>query len=388
MRVYADALATTKPLPEVVDAMLPYLSEEYGNPSSIYELGERAKTAVDDARARVASLINAPGDSIVFTSSGAEANNLAVKGIATALQAKGRHLIASSIEHFSILHPLKTLERHGFETTLVPVDETGRVSPAALASSIRPDTVLISIQHASGEIGTVQDIASLGEITHDAGIAFHVDAVQSAGLLPIDVDAFRCDALTLSAHQFYGPKGVGAVYLRPRTRLIPQIEGGIQERGRRAGTENVPGIVGMGVAADIARRDRTSRATSLASLRDRLIDGVLTLDHVRLTGHPTERLPHHASFAIEFVEGESMLLFLAMDGIAASSGSACTSKALKASHVLLSIGLSHEVAHGSLVFTLTIDNTTDDIDYILEKLPSIVERLRQLSPLVAKKGSV
>ncbi len=383
-KVYLDNMATTRVLPEVLDAMLPYLGELYGNPSSLHSWGDDARDAMDEARARVAALVNAAPEEIVFTATGTESNNLAVKGIAHAYQEKGRHIVISAIEHFSVMHSVRTLERSGFTSTFVPVDKYAMVDPAEVAKAIRKDTILVSVMHANGEVGTIQPVKEIAAVAKKAGVAFHTDAVASAGNVPIDVKEMGVDALSMAANQFYGPKGVAALYVRRGVRFIPLFDGGIQEGGRRAGTDNVPGIVGMGKAAELAKKDMTARTSHVQPLRDRLIEGILKTPNAVLTGHPTVRLPHHASFCIEFIEGEAMLMLMNMQGIAASSGSACTSRALKASHVLLAQGVQHALAQGSLVFGLGVDNTGEDVDYVLQALPPIVARLREMSPLYDK----
>jgi cysteine desulfurase len=384
-KVYLDYIATTPVLPEVLEAMLPYFSNLYGNPQSFHSWGDKPGEAMEKAREQVAALIGGSPDEIVFTSTGSEANNLAVKGLAQGQIEKGRHIVVSAIEHFSVLNAVRTLEKAGFELTLLPVDKYGLVDPDEVARNIRKDTILVSIMHANGEVGTIQPIAEIGKRVKEAGVLFHTDAVASAGNMPVNVKELGVDALSLAANQFYGPKGAAALWVRKRTRLIPLIDGGVQEGGRRPGTENVPAIVGMGKAAELAIRDMASRMQRLSQLRDRLINGLLSaIDHTILTGHPTQRLPHIASFCVEFIEGEAMLLLLNMQGVAASSGSACTSRALKASHVLIAMGISHEVAQGSLLFSLGLDNNEKDIDYVVEKMPPIVDRLRQMSPLYAK----
>jgi cysteine desulfurase len=384
-KVYLDYIATTPVLPEVLEAMLPYFSNLYGNPQSFHSWGDKPGEAMEKAREQVAALIGGSPDEIVFTSTGSEANNLAVKGLAQGQIEKGRHIVVSAIEHFSVLNAVRTLEKAGFELTLLPVDKYGLVDPDEVARNIREDTILVSIMHANGEVGTIQPIAEIGKRVKEAGVLFHTDAVASTGNMPVNVKELGVDALSLAANQFYGPKGAAALWIRKRTRLIPLIDGGVQEGGRRPGTENVPAIVGMGKAAELAIRDMASRMQRLSQLRDRLINGLLSaIDHTILTGHPTQRLPHIASFCVEFIEGEAMLLLLNMQGVAASSGSACTSRALKASHVLIAMGISHEVAQGSLLFSLGLDNNEKDIDYVVEKMPPIVDRLRQMSPLYAK----
>ena len=384
-KVYLDYAATTPVLPEVLEAMLPYFREVYGNPQSLHLWGDAAREAIEKAREQVAIIVGGSPEEIVFTSSGSEANNLAVKGLAQGQIAKGKHIIVSAVEHFSVLHAARTLEKAGFELTVVPVDKYGLVDPQEIARNIRKDTILVSVMHANGEVGTIEPIAEIGKITREAEVIFHTDAVASAGNIPVDVNKLGVDALSLAGNQFYGPKGSGALWIRKRVRLLPLMDGGVQEGGRRPGTENVPAIVGMGKAAEIAVRDMSSRMNRFSQLRDRLIDGLLAaVDHTILTGHPTQRLPQHASFCVEFIEGEAMLLLLNSQGIAVSSGSACTSRALKASHVLIAMGIPHEIAQGSLLFSLGMDNNEADIDYVVEKLPPIVDRLRQMSPLYAK----
>ena len=383
--VYLDNMATTPVLPEVLEAMLPYFRQVYGNPQSIHSWGDEAREAIEKAREHVAALIGGDAEEIVFTSSGSEANNLAVKGLAQGQMAKGKHIIISTVEHFSVLHAARTLEKAGFEITEVPVDKYGLVDPDEVARNIKKDTILVSVMHANGEVGTIEPIAEIAKKVKEAGVLFHTDAVASTGSIPVDVNKLGADALSLAGNEFYGPKGSGALWVRKRVRLIPLMDGGVQEGGRRPGTENVPAIVGMGKAAELAVRDMPSRMEKFVRLRDGLINGLpAAIDHTFLTGHPTQRLPQHASFCVEFIEGEGMLLLLNSQGIAVSSGSACTSKALKASHVLIAMGIPHEIAQGSLLFSLGVDNDEADIDYVLEKLPPIVDRLRQMSPLYAK----
>lgn len=384
-KVYIDHAATTQVLPEVLDAMLPYFREVYGNPSSLHQWGDRARQGMEEARGKVAALIGAPPEEIIFTSNGTEANNFAVKGLALAQQAKGKHIVVSAIEHFSVLHSARTLEKSGFTFTEVPVDKNGVVDPDQVVKSLKKDTVLVSIMLANGEIGTLEPIKEIAKRVKEAGILFHTDAIAAAGNVPVNVKDLGVDALSLAANQFYGPKGAGALWVRKGVRIIPLLDGGIQEGGRRPGSEDVPAIVGMGKAAELAQRDMSARTAQLVPLRDRLIKGVTSkVEHSILTGHPTQRLPAHASFCIEFIEGESMLMLLDSNGVATSSGSACTSRALKASHVLLAIGLSHEIAQGSLLCTLGLENDADDVDYVAATLPVVVDRLRQLSPLYAK----
>jgi len=384
-KVYLDNAATTPMLPEVLEAMLPYLKDSYGNPQSLHGWGDEAREAIEDARGKVAALIGAQPEEIIFTSSGTESNNFAVKGLAGAQQSKGRHIVVSAIEHFSVLHSARTLEKQGFELTLVPVDRYGLVNPEDVARCIRKDTVLVSIMHANSEVGTIQPIREIARLAKEVGAIFHTDAVATAGTIPVDVSELGVDALSLAGNQFYGPKGVGALWLKKGVRIIPYLEGGVQEGGRRAGTENVPAIVGLGKASELVGKETGPRIEHLSALRDRLIEGLPSrIDRVILTGHPTQRLPGNASFCIEFIEGESMLMLLNHQGVAAASGSACTSKALKASHVLLAMGFAHEIAHGSLLFSPGVWNTGEDIDHVLEVLPPIVDRLRQMSPLYAK----
>ncbi|TET46865.1 MAG: cysteine desulfurase [Dehalococcoidia bacterium] len=384
-KVYLDHAATTPLLPEVREAMLPYLGELFGNPSCLHDWGDAAREAMDTAREQVAELIGASADEIIFTGSGTESNNFAVKGLALAQQGRGKHIIVSAIEHFSVLHSAKTLEKWGFELSEVPVDRYGVVDPDEVRKRIRKDTVLVSIMHANGEAGTIESIPEITRITRENNISFHTDAIASAGTVPVNVKELGVDALSLAGNQFYGPKGVGALYIRQGVRVMPLLDGGVQEEGRRAGTENVPAIVGLGKAAELAAKDMASRMKHLGYLRDRLLAELpARIDHAVITGHPENRLPGNASFCVQFIEGESMLMLLNSQGVAVTSGSACTSRALKASHVLIAMGLSHEIAQGSVLFTFGIDNTEKDVDYVLEVLPPIVEKLRQMSPLYAK----
>ncbi len=381
-KVYLDHAATTPVHPKVMEAMLPYFTAKFGNPSNLHDVGREAKDAVEDARGKTAALINAKPEEIYFTASGAESNNFAIKGLAQANTQKGNHIIVSQIEHFSVLHPVKTLEKSGFAVTYVETDKTGLVDPASVAKAITKDTILVSIMHANNEIGTIQQIEEIGKITKGKGILFHTDAVASVGWVPVDVKALGVDALSLSGHQFYGPKGAAALYVRKGVRIKPQIEGGIQEDGRRAGTENVPAIVGLGKAAEIAAAEIQHRMSYVAALRDRLQKGLMEkIDHLVINGHPVRRLPHNLNLSMWYVEGESMLLFLNMEGVSVSSGSACTSRSLKASHVLTCIGTDAAVANGTLLMSLGTGNTAEDIDYVIEKLPPIVQRLREMSPL-------
>jgi cysteine desulfurase len=384
-KVYLDNTATTPILPEVREEMLPYLGEDFGNPSSRHDWGDSAWKALDTARERVAELIGAGPEEIIFTGNGTESNNFAVKGLALGRRDKGNHVIVSAIEHFSVLYAARTLEKLGFEMTEVPVDKHGLVDPEDVRRNIREDTILVSVMHANGEVGTIQPIEEIARITREENILFHTDAVATAGTIPVDVKKLGVDTLSLAANQFYGPKGAGALWVRKGTRIIPLLDGGVQEGGRRSGTENVPAIAGLGKAAEMARTNMTARMEHLIPLRDRLLSELPAgIDRVIVTGHPTNRLPGHASFCVEFIEGEAMLMMLNSKGIAVSSGSACASITLKASHVLTAMGISHELAQGSLLFTMGVDTTTEDIDYVLEVMPGIVNRLRQMSPLYAK----
>jgi cysteine desulfurase len=380
--VYLDHAATTPVHPKVLEAMLPYFTTAFGNPSNLHDVGREAKNAVDEARAKTALLIGSKPEEIIFTSSGAESNNFALKGLAQANSQKGKHIIVSQIEHFSILHTAKGLEKAGFTVTYVPTDKQGIVDPHDIAKAITKETILVSIMHANNEIGTIEPIEEIGKITKEKGVLFHTDAVATAGWIPVNVQALGVDALSLSGHQFYGPKGAAALYVRKGVRIKPQLEGGIQEDGRRAGTENVPGLVGLGKAAELATAEISNRMSYLTPLRDRLQKGLMEkIDHLVINGHPTRRLPHNLNVSMWFVEGESMLLFLNMEGISVSSGSACTSRSLKSSHVLTCIGTDAAVANGTLLLSLGMGNSTEDIDYVIEKLPPIVQRLREMSPL-------
>ena len=384
-KVYLDHAAATPVLPEALEAMLPYLKDVFGNPTCLHSWGDGPRDAIEESRAKVAALIGASADGIIFTASGSEANNLAIKGIAFAKQTQGKHIVISAVEHFSVLQSCKRLERWGFETTLVPVDKYGMVDPQDVAKSIRKDTILVSVMHANSEVGTIQPIKEIAALVKNTGAVFHTDAVATAGAIPVDVKEMGVDALSLAANKFYGPKGVGALWLRRGVPVIPQVDGGVQEGGRRAGTDNVPGIVGMGKAAEIAAVDLKRRMEHMVPLRDQLIKGLSErIGQVVFTGHPTQRLPDTASFCVRFVEGEAMLMHLDMLGIAASSGSSCTSRALKASHVLIAMGLSHEIAQGSLLLTVGKDTQSEDVYYAIEALPPIVDRLRKMSPLYTK----
>ncbi len=380
--IYLDHAATTYVKPEVLEEMLPYFTEKFGNPSSIYSIGRESKKAVEEARDKVAAALGAESREIFFTGSGTEADNWAIKGAAYANRGKGNHIITTMIEHHALLHTCQYLESEGFEVTYLPVDENGLVSPKQVADAIRPDTILISIMFANNEIGTIQPIAEIGKIAREKGVIFHTDAVQAIGNVHINVKDMNIDMLSLSAHKFYGPKGVGALYIRKGVKVTNFLHGGAQERGRRASTENIAGIVGLGKAIELATANIDSYNKKLIELRDRTIDEVMKkIPYVRLNGDRDKRLPGNVNFSFEFIEGESLLLMLDMKGIAASSGSACTSGSLDPSHVLLAIGLSHEIAHGSLRITFGEDNTHEDVDYLLEVLPDIVGKLREMSPL-------
>ncbi len=382
-RVYLDYAATTPTHPEVVKAMLPYFTDAFGNPSSIHSYGQEAKVAIEEARAKVAALINARSEEIVFTSGGTEADNFAIKGVAYANEAKGNHIITSSVEHHAVIESCKFLEKRGFSVTYLPVDKYGIVDPDSLKKAITDKTILISVMQANNEIGTIEPIAEIGRIAREAGVYFHTDAVQTVGHIPVDGNELGVDLLSISAHKFYGPKGVGALYVRKGTRITPFLHGGEQERRRRASTENVPGIVGFGKAAELAPQEMSQEAQRLTHLRDHLIKGIMErIDHTRLNGHPQMRLPNNVNVSVDFVEGESMLLNLDMDGICASTGSACSSASLEPSYVLLAIGLYHEQAHGSLRFTLGKWTNEEDISRVLEVLPQAVTKLRAMSPLL------
>ncbi|MEW6181855.1 MAG: cysteine desulfurase family protein [Bacillota bacterium] len=383
--VYLDYMAAAPILPEVYEAMAPYFTQYWGNPSSVHSFGEKSQEALEKARAEVAGLIGAMTDEIIFTSCGTEANNFALKGVAWAHQNKGKHIIVSPVEHFSIMHCAKTLERWGFEVTRLPVDRRGMVDPADVENAIRPDTILVSVMHGNNEVGTIQPVEEIGRICRDNKVLFHTDAVATAGLIPVDVNKINADLLSLAANTFYGPKGAAALYVRKGLKIQPLLDGGIQERGLRAGTENVPAVVGMGAAAGIARKEMASRIRSLQGLRDYFIRELLArVPYTVLLGHPEKRLPNNASVAVEYVEGESILLFMDMDDVKLSSGSACVSRSLKVSHAMLAMGVRSSTAQGSLVFSFGIHNTVKDVDRALEKLPAIVQRLRDMSPLYYK----
>jgi cysteine desulfurase len=380
--VYMDHAAATPVRKQVIEAMLPYFDEHFGNPSTVYDMGSRIKHVIDEQRARVAELIGAKAGEIIFTSSGAEANNLAIKGIGLARQKKGKHIIISAIEHHSVLNSARFLERMDFEVTFLQVDQHGLVDPERLSRAIRPETILVSIMHANNEIGTIEPISDLSGICREKGVVFHTDAVATAGNIPVDVNELNVDLLSLSGVSLGAPKGIGALYFRNNLRLMPLIHGGIQESGRRGGTENVPAIVGLGKASELAAQELPHKADHVKELRDRLVTGVHDrIEQVKYTGHPEKRLPGHASFCIEAIEGEALVFMLSQKGIYVNTGSACASKALKTSPVLVAIGVPPALAQGSAVFTLNGTNTVDEIQYVLDQLPVAVEKLRSLSPI-------
>jgi cysteine desulfurase len=363
--------------------MLPYFADAFGNPSSIYSYGQEARGAVEEARAKVAELIGARTEEIIFASGGTEADNFALKGIAYANEHKGNHIITTSIEHHAVLEACKFLEKRGFQITCLPVDKYGLVDPDDVRKAITSRTILVSVMHANNEVGTIEPVEEIGEFVREAGVYFHSDAVQTVGHIRVNVDELKVDLLSISGHKFYGPKGVGALYVRKGTKLVPLMHGGEHEKRRRAGTENVPGIVGLGKAAELAGQEIGKEAERLARLRDKLIKGLAEkIDRVRLNGHRTRRLPNNVNVSLDFVEGESMLLNLDLEGICASTGSACSSASLEPSHVLMALGLSPEQAHGSLRFTFGRENTEADVERVLEVLPGIVAKLRAMSPLL------
>lgn len=380
--VYLDHAATTPTDPDVVKAMLPYYTEKFGNPSSLYSVGREAKRAVEEARIKLADMLGASPEEVIFTSGGTEADNFALKGVAYAMRDKGNHIVSSAIEHHAVLEPLHFLATQGFDVTFLPVDKDGLVDPEDVRRAVTPKTILISIMHANNEIGTIQPVEEIGKIAWEKKVRFHTDAVQTFGSLPTKVDELNCDLLSISAHKLYGPKGVGALYVRKGTKLVPFMQGGGQEKNRRASTENVPGIVGLAKAAELAHQDMAERAERVTALRERMIDDILGhIDRARLNGHRTERLPNNVNVVIEKIEGESMLLALDAYGICASSGSACTSGSTEPSHVLTALGLTPDVAFGSLRMTLGRHTTDAEVDKVLEVLPQIVERLRVISPV-------
>lgn len=380
--IYLDNAATTRTLPEAVNAMLPWFSDHYGNASSIYRLGAESKKEITDVRELIAQSLNAGPKEIYFTAGGSESDNWALIAAAEAYADKGRHIITSRIEHHAILHTCRYLEKRGYEITYVDVDEEGILKVDELKKTIRPDTILISIMFANNEIGTIQPIEEIGNIAHEKGILFHTDAVQAYGHVPIDVKALHIDMLSASGHKLGGPKGIGFLYIRQGVKIRSLIHGGAQERGRRAGTENVPAVAGLGAAVRIAFDNMDERTEKISGLRDYLMERIeREIPHCRLNGHRTKRLPNNVNYSFRFIEGESLLIMLDMKGICASSGSACTSGSLDPSHVLLAIGLPHEIAHGSLRLTLSEENTREEMDYVVDSLKEIVARLRQMSPL-------
>ena len=389
MHVYLDNAATTKVLPEVIEAMIPYYTEFYGNPSSFHSFARDAHKGLDDARRTVAKCLNAadPGE-IYFTGGGSEGDNMILRGVAQAYRKKGNHIITSKIEHHAILHTLQELANKGLaEVTYLDVDENGLVDPEAVRAAIRPETILVSIMTANNEVGTIEPVKEIGRVCREAGVLFHTDAVQAIGHIPVDVQDMNIDLLTLTAHKFHGPKGVGAVYIRKGVRVPAMITGGGQENKKRAGTENVPGIVGLAKALEIQTENLRANMQKMTALRDKLIAGIEEkIPTVHLNGHRTQRLPNNVNFGIRYIESESILLMLDLKGVAASSGSACTSGSLDPSHVLLSMGISHEEANGSLRMTLSEFTTEEEIDYVLEVLPPIVQRLRDMSPIYPKGG--
>jgi cysteine desulfurase len=385
-KVYLDYAATTPTDPEVLKAMEPYFFDKFGNASSIHTFGQEAKKAIEDAREKTAVFLGAKPEEIIFTSGGTESDNTAIEGVAYALEKKGNHIISTAIEHHAVSEPCKFLEKKGLRVTFVGVDKYGLVSPDDIKRAITDKTILISVMHANNEIGTIQPIAEIGSIAREAGVYFHTDAVQTVGHIPVNVNELNVDLLSLSAHKFYGPKGVGALYVRKGTRLEPFLHGGDQERGRRASTHNTPGIVGLGEAIELCGLKMAQEASFQAKLRDRIINELAaSIPEIYLNGHPIKRLPNNVNFSIKYIEGESILLNLDMLGIAASTGSACTSTSLEPSHVLLAIGLAHELAHGSLRLSLGRWTKEDDIDYLLEHLPAVAQKLRAMSPLYDKK---
>ena len=383
-RIYLDYAASTPTHPDVVKVMLPYFTDAFGNPSSTYSYGQEAKEAVEEARAKVANLISARDDEIIFTSGGTEANNFALKGVAFANENKGNHIITSAIEHHAVIETGKFLQGRGFKVTYLPVDRYGLVDPDDIRKAITQKTILISVMHANNEVGTIQPIVEVAKVAREAGIYFHTDAVQTVGHTPVNVNAV--DLLSMSAHKLYGPKGVGALYIRKGIKLVSFMHGGDQERRQRASTENVPGIVGFGRAVELAQQDMTEEAKRLTRLRDKLISGILErVDHTRLNGHPSQRLPHNVNVSVDFVEGESIVLNLDLEGICASTGSACSLSSVEPSHVLLAMGLPPEQAHGSVRFTLGKWTTEEEIGQVLEVLPRIVAKLRAILPLLKSR---
>lgn len=381
-KIYMDNAATTPVRDEVLDTIIPYFKEFYGNASSVYGIAKESKKALENAREQVAKGIGAKPGEIYFTAGGSESDNMALRGVAEALKNKGNHIITTQIEHHAILHTCEYLEKHGYEVTYLPVDEFGKISLDELAKSIRPETILISIMFANNEIGTIQPIAEIGALAREKGILFHTDAVQAVGHVLVDVEEMKIDLLSLSGHKLGAPKGIGAIYIRNGVPIQPLIFGGAQEKKKRAGTENIPGIVGLGKAVELAVDEMESEAKRLIALRDKLISGILDKVHdSKLNGHPTDRLPGNCNISFAYIEGEGMLLLLDAMGIAASSGSACTSGSLDPSHVLMAIGLPHEIAHGSLRLTLDRITTEEEVEFVLNKVPEVVQKLRDMSPL-------
>lgn len=381
-KVYLDNAATTALSPRVLEAMLPYFTRYYGNPSSVHAFGREAKQGLDKARDQVAKALHCEPSEVIFTGCGTESDNTVLLGVAQRYRNKGKHIITTNVEHHAILHTCEYLEKQGYSVTYLPVDQDGLVTAEQVAAAIRPDTILVSIMFANNEVGTIMPIQEIGAVCKEKGVLFHTDAVQAVGHIPVDVQAMHIDMLSLSAHKFHGPKGVGALYCRKGIRLPSYIMGGAQERGRRAGTENVAGIVGLGAAIQLATEQLEENRAKMTALRDRLMTGIQArISEVKLNGHPTNRLPNNVNFSFKYIEGESILLMLDMNGIAASSGSACTSGSLDPSHVLLALGLPHEIAHGSVRLTLGDETTEEDIDYTIDVLEKTVARLRAMSPL-------
>ncbi|MCE5235921.1 MAG: cysteine desulfurase NifS [Eubacteriales bacterium] len=387
MRVYLDNAATTALSPKVLEKMMPYMTELYGNPSSIHSFGREAKSGVDRAREQVAKAINAKPEEIIFTAGGTESDNTVLFGAVQRYKGKGNHIITTAVEHHAVLYACEQLEKSGLATvTYLPVDEYGRISAQQVADAITDKTILVSIMFANNEVGTIMPVAEIGKVCREKGVLFHTDAVQAVGHVRVDVQQMNIDFLSLSAHKFHGPKGVGALYMRKGLKLPALLVGGAQEKNRRAGTENTPGIVGLGAAIELAAANMDDTAARMIFLRDKLLKGIpARISEVKLNGHPTERLPNNVNFSIRYIEGESILLLLDLNGIAASSGSACTSGSLDPSHVLLAMGMPHEIAHGSLRLSLGDETTEAEIDYVLETLPKVVERLRAMSPLYPTK---
>lgn len=385
-KVYLDNAATTALSPRVLEAMLPYFTQYYGNPSSVHAFGREAKQGLDKARDQVAKALHCEPSEVIFTGCGTESDNTVLLGVAQRYGDKGKHIITTNVEHHAILHTCEYLEKQGYSVTYLPVDQDGLVTAEQVAAAIRPDTILVSIMFANNEVGTIMPIQEIGAVCKEKGVLFHTDAVQAVGHIPVDVQAMHIDMLSLSAHKFHGPKGVGALYCRKGIRLPSYIMGGAQERGRRAGTENVAGIVGLGAAIQLATEQLEENRAKMTALRDRLMTGIQArISEVKLNGHPTNRLPNNVNFSFKYIEGESILLMLDMNGIAASSGSACTSGSLDPSHVLLALGLPHEIAHGSVRLTLGDETTEEDIDYTIDVLEKTVARLRAMSPLYKGK---